>query len=282
MFVTLAGILAIVGALAGGLLFRDAAGDVADRGRPRQQRRPQGGAGADPGLRPDAQPCPAAPDADRRRRRERPGARRRQGRSRHHPRRSRRAEKRAGRGDAAQERRGAVGAPDRQGQGQEGRPEDHQDRAARRAPHRRGRPHPGQRQSAQGDPAAIRRRSRQGRDRAVSGQRGRGGHPQPEGGRLSRRRSGQQQDHRGCDRGIDTRRRRADLPRDRFGRGDRAEPSRSTRPPKFPPAPSAARPTGPTTRSRPSASRTTSSRAKACRNRRLPPSPGSCSRSGSN
>ena len=50
--------------------------------------------------------------------------------------------------------------PAGKGQGQEGRAEDHQDRAARRTPHRRGRPHPGQCQSAQGDPAAIRRRSR--------------------------------------------------------------------------------------------------------------------------
>ena len=65
----------------------------------------------------------------------------------------------------------------------------------------------------------------QGRDRPVSGQRGRRRHPQPEGGRLSRRRTGQQQDHRGCDRRIDARRRHADIPRDRFGRGDRAEPS---------------------------------------------------------
>ena len=50
------------------------------------------------------------------------------------------------------------------------RPEDHQDRAARRPPRRRGRPDPGQRQPAEGDPAAIRRRSRQGRGRAVPGQ----------------------------------------------------------------------------------------------------------------
>ena len=42
--------------------------------------------------------------------------------------------------------------------------------AARRTPHRRGRPHRGQCQFAQGDPAAIRRRSDQGRDRPVSGQ----------------------------------------------------------------------------------------------------------------
>ena len=78
--------------------------------------------------------------------------------------------------------------------------------------------------------------------------RGRGRHPQPEGGCLSRRRTRQQQDHRGGDRGIDQRWRHADLPRDRFGRGDRAKPSDVRGRPKFPPAPSAARPTGPTTR----------------------------------
>ena len=271
----------MIGALVGRLLFCDAAGDLADRGRSRQQRRRQGGAGADAGLRQSARLCPLAPGADRRRHRERRGAGRRQGRSRHHPRRSRRAEKRAGRGDAAQERRGAVGAAAGEGQGQESRPEDHQDSAARRTPRRRGRPHPGQCQFAQGDPAAIRRRSGQGRDRSVSGQRGRRGDPQPEGGRLSRRRTGQQQDHRGCDRGIDARRRHADLPRDRFGRGDRAEPSdlrgvrnsrrrlrRLARPARrrgqddqlLPPHRRAQRPV---------------------RSRRLPPSPGSCSRSGS-
>ncbi len=38
MFVTLAGILAIAGTLAGGLLLCDAAGDVADRGRSGKQR----------------------------------------------------------------------------------------------------------------------------------------------------------------------------------------------------------------------------------------------------
>ena len=96
------------------------------------------------------------------------------------------------------------GCPRRQSQGQKDRPEDHQNSAACRTPHRRRRPHPGQCQSAEGDPAAIWRRSGQGRDRAVSGQRGRGGHPQPEGGRLSRRRTGQQQDHHRGDRGVDT------------------------------------------------------------------------------
>ena len=90
---------------------------------------------------------------------------------------------------------------------------------------------------------------------------------------------GQQQDHRGRDRGIDARRRNADLPRDRFGRGDRPKPSGLRGRPKFPPAPSAARRPGPRKRSRPSASPTTSSRAKAFRNRRSPPSPGNCSRS---
>ena len=46
----LAGVLAIVGVAGGRLLFCDAAGDLADRGRPGQQRRPQGGSGADAGL----------------------------------------------------------------------------------------------------------------------------------------------------------------------------------------------------------------------------------------
>ena len=74
----------------------------------------------------------------------------------------------------------------------------------------------------------------QGRDRSVSGQRGCGGHPQPKCGRLSRRRPGQQQDHHRGDCGIDARRRCADLPCDRFGRGNRAEPSqlRSVRHPR--------------------------------------------------
>ena len=72
--------------------------------------------------------------------------------------------------------------------------------------------------------AAIRRRPEQGRDRPVPGQRSRGRHPQPEGGCLSCRRTDQQQDHRGRDRGIDARWRHADFPRDRFGRGDCAEP----------------------------------------------------------
>jgi len=49
---------------------------------------------------------------------------------------------------------------------------------------------------------------------------------------------------------------------------------------EFPPAPSAARPTNPMTKSRPSASLITSSRAKACRKRPSRLSPGSCLRSG--
>ena len=61
----LAGVLAIIGALAAGLLFRDAAGDAAHRGRSRQQRRRQGRAGADAGLYADPQPYPLAPGADR-------------------------------------------------------------------------------------------------------------------------------------------------------------------------------------------------------------------------
>jgi len=38
MFVMLAGVLAIVGTLAGGLYFANAAGELEDRGRSRQQR----------------------------------------------------------------------------------------------------------------------------------------------------------------------------------------------------------------------------------------------------
>ena len=225
MFITLAGILAVIGAVAGVYYFAM---------RPVTLRIAVGPANSDDlkvvqaltqAFHPDAQSCPSASDADRWRHRQRAGACRRQGRSRHHSRRSRRAEKCPGRGDAAQERRGAVGAAAGEGQGQEIRPEDHQNPAARRTPHRRRRPHPGQCQSAQGDPAAIWRRSEQGRDRSVSGQRSRGSDPQPEGGCLSRRRTGQQQDHRRCDRGVDARRRHADLPRHRFGRGDRAKPS---------------------------------------------------------
>ena len=99
-------------------------------------------------------------------------------------------------------RRGAVGATRGQDQGQEGRAHDHENRPARRTSHRRRRPHRGQRQSAQGDPAAIRRRSGKGRDHPVPRQRGGRGDPSPEGRRLSRRRSGQQQDHDGRDRGL--------------------------------------------------------------------------------
>ncbi len=111
-FVTLAGVLAIVGAPGGRLLLCDAAGDPADRRRPRQQRRPQGRPEPDAGLQ---QPAKAAlvrlrPVQTDGAAGERQPARRRQGRSRHHQGRPRCAEERAGRGDAAQERRGAVGA----------------------------------------------------------------------------------------------------------------------------------------------------------------------------
>ena len=112
----------------GGLLFCDAHGDLADRGRPGQQRRRQGGSGAVAGLCPGARPDPFAPDADRRRPAERQGAGGGQSRSRHHPGRSRSAEECPGRGDAAQERRGAVGAAGGKGQRQEGGAEDHEDR----------------------------------------------------------------------------------------------------------------------------------------------------------
>ena len=53
---------------------------------------------------------------------------------------------------------------------------------------------------------------------------------------------------------------------------------RFTRPPKYPPAASAARPPGPRRKSRRSASPTISWRGGAWRNRPSPPSPGSCSR----
>lgn len=53
--------------------------------------------------------------------------------------------------------------------------------------------------------------------------------------------------------------------------------TRCTRRPKFLPAPLAARPIVPKTKSRRSASRTTSSRARICRKPRLPPSPASSS-----
>ena len=79
---------------------------------------------------------------------------------------------------------------------------DHQDRAARRKAHRRHRPHAGQRQSVEGDPAAIWRRPEQGRDRPVPRRRSGGGDPQPEGRRLDRGRPGQQQDHDRCDRRL--------------------------------------------------------------------------------
>ena len=201
---------------------------------------------------------------DRRRQRERQGACRRQGRSRHHPRRSRRAEECAGGGDAAQERRGALGAAGRERQGQEVRPEDHQDSASS----------PDTASASIGRTQAnvnllkvilkqYARRSGQGRDRSVPSHRGRRRRPQPEGRRLSGRRTGQQQDHRGCHRRIDARRRYADLPRDRFRRGDRAEPPdvrgvRNSRRRLR----RLARP-GRRTRSRRSASRTISWRAKA-------------------
>ena len=228
MFVTLAGVLAIVGTLAAGYHFAT---------RPVTLRIAVGPANSD-----DLKVVQALTQALTTSRTARSGCARcrptaplasakalgdEQGRSRDHPRRSRRAQECAGRGDAAQERRGAVGAARQQGQGQgqESRTQDHQDHAARRTSHRRRRPHRGQCQFAQGDPGAIRRRSGQGRDRPVPGHRSRRRHSQPEGGCLSRGRTGQQQDHHGCDRGFDARRRHADLPRDRFGRSDCAKPS---------------------------------------------------------
>ena len=122
MFVTLARILAIVGALAGAYYFAM---------RPVTLRIAVGPANSDDvkvvqaltqAFAPGPRSCPVAPDADRWRHRERQGAGRRQGRSRHHPRRSRCAEERAGRGDAAQERRGAVGAAAGKGKGKKAGP----------------------------------------------------------------------------------------------------------------------------------------------------------------
>ncbi len=74
------------------------------------------------------------------------------------------------------------------------------------------------------------------------------GDARPEGRCLSRRRAGQQQDHRGGDRGIDalTAARRPSWRSIRPRRSRKI--IRSTRRPKFPPAPSAARPTGRTTK----------------------------------
>ena len=92
-------------------------------------------------------------------------------------------------------------------------------------PHRRDRPHAGQRQSVEDDPAAIRRRSEQGRDHPVPCRRGRGSHPQPEGRRLDRGGPGQQQDHDRRDPCLHPRRRHADHPRHRSRRRHRAEPS---------------------------------------------------------
>jgi DNA-binding transcriptional LysR family regulator len=51
-----------------------------------------------------------------------------------------------------------------------GRPEDHENTATRRTPHRRRRAHRGQYQPAQGDPAAIWRGPDQDRDGSVPGQ----------------------------------------------------------------------------------------------------------------
>ena len=225
-FVTAAGILAIVGVLAAGYYFatrqevlRIAVGPANSDDVKVVQTLTQ--AFAQPSLL-----CPAKAGPDRRRSGERRGAGGEQGRPRGHPRRSRRAPQRAGGRDTAQELRGVVGAAAGQGQRQEGRREDHQDFAACGSQGRRGRQDPGQCEPAEADPAAIWRRSLQGRDRAVSGQRGRGRDPQAVGRRLSRRGSRQQQDHIGCDRGVGQGRRRTDVPRHRCLGGDRDQPSR--------------------------------------------------------
>ena len=114
------------------------------------------------------------------------------------------------------------------------------------------------------DPAKV-------EDRPVPGQRGRGRHPQPEGRCLSRGGSGQQQDH------LRTRslRRPTTAARRSFWRSIRRRRLRRTiRPmklPKFPPGRLAARRASPKRKSRRSVSRTTSWPAKACRKRPLPP-----------
>ena len=139
--------------------------------------------------------------------------------------------------------------PAAKGKGKKSGPKITKDSAARRTPHRRRRPHPGQRQSAQGDPAPIWRRSKQGRDRSVSppakpptpsATRGRMpiSPPDRSTARSPRRRSMRRRATAG---------RRLSSLID-FGRGDCAKQSRVRGVLELPPAPSAARPPNPTTR----------------------------------
>ena len=158
-------LLAVVGAIAGRLLLRDAPG------RPCGSRSVRPTATISRWSRrwrrlsaPESQPDPSAPDADRRRQSR---ARRRWPRARpispssaaisKFPR-MRRPWRRCARTSPCC---GCRRQP--KGQGQEGGAENHQGRPTRRTSHRRHRPHPGQRQSAEGDSAAIWRRPGQGR-----------------------------------------------------------------------------------------------------------------------
>ena len=167
--IVIAGILALIGALAAGYYFAV---------RPVTLRIAVGPANSDDlkvvqalsqAFADIPQPDPLAADPDRRRHHQRANDRGRQGRPRHRSRRSERAEKCASGGDGAQERRGAVGAGP--AEGQEAGFENHQDFAVGRTPYRRRRPHAGQCRSAQGDPATIRRGPEQGRGRPVPDQR---------------------------------------------------------------------------------------------------------------
>ena len=139
----LAGVLAIVGALAAGYYFAMRPVTLRIAVGPGQQRRPQGGPDADAGLQqPDEQPGPVAPDADRRRGGER---RRLLGEG--------KADLAIIRGDLDVPKNAQAVATLRKNvavlwvppagkvKGKKAAPEDHQDRAARRTSHRRRRPH---------------------------------------------------------------------------------------------------------------------------------------------
>ena len=121
-------------------------------------------------------------------------------------------------------------------------------RPARRTPHRRGRPHPGQCQFAQGDPAAIRRRS-EPRSRSSSSR-----PAKPRTPSATRRRMPISPPDRSTARSprMRSRHRRATAARRPSSRSIRPrrlrKTTRSMRRPKFPPAPSAARPPSPRTR----------------------------------
>jgi len=214
-----------------------------------------------------------------RRHRKRLRAGRRQGRSRHHPRRSRGAEKRAGRGDAAQECRGAVGAAARQGQRQESGAKITKiaQLSGARSALSAARPaninllkvilqqygvDPSKVEIVQFPVTEAPRRSA------------------TKGGRLSRRGSGHSKITAEADRGSTK-----DGGHRRLLAIDSAEAIRTehalNEARKFPPAPSAARPTVPTT-SEDHQLQPPHRRAQSGRNRSSPPSPGNCSRPGSN